>query len=637
MANAQNKKPVLPPNWKGSTALNSKIESYEDLANRVRNLLGGPQIEVELTDGQIAVFIDEAIEWFSQYHLERKWLVFSDAVYEPGCGVKLDEIVNRCDMKSECFLSSESIEITGTETEYEYIEDGGGNYVFSGLLSASPFLFPDPDDLTLSAIGQTISIKFDKSDPWDSNKICDADCVTIKPRGSSCEVIPTKVDYINFTNLILEYPELEWMLDDPVVNSSQTGIVPVEDLDCSLLSAVPSYFYPMSSFYDEAEPVGFPVDACVSVRNGQGVIKPICDVKKIKCKDLSGVWNISDDFDYEIIGNEISGSDGRVIPLSSLDLTPANSIIIPGLPVCNIDGSISLNENNGRYATFYICNSSVDTDGDWLVENVQFQKSYYPPSNLFDDRFCGIKNKGFTITKYLSSHEDCIQNTPDWIPVDIIFETSETIELSGTVVTTASGGFDDELERRRKVVNVFSMDYTNGNGGYFGSNLLFSFDYGVVANAFGYDLQGNRNLYRNGYDMLSYELARGFIDQVQRMVNYSSYEFNPDTQYLTVIPEPFPNHSQALKSNKCYVIGLYLEKPIGHLINKKWVQDWVMARSMETLGLIRAKFGTVTLFGGASIQGDSLVTMGNSEKERLLKELRNDNYYSDPPLFFIGG
>jgi hypothetical protein len=28
--------------------------------------------------------------------------------------------------------------------------------------------------------------------------------------------------------------------------------------------------------------------------------------------------------------------------------------------------------------------------------------------------------------------------------------------------------------------------------------------------------------------------------------------------------------------------------------------------------------------------------MANTEKERLLKELRDDAYYSEPPMFFIG-
>jgi len=177
------------------------------------------------------------------------------------------------------------------------------------------------------------------------------------------------------------------------------------------------------------------------------------------------------------------------------------------------------------------------------------------------------------------------------------------------------------------------MDYTMGHGGYYGSNMLFSFETGVVGNAFGYDMQGGRN-HRNGYDMLGYELARGFIDQVQRMVNYASYEFNQDTQYLKIIPEPYLRSKQA-SGGRSYIIGAHVEKPIEHIINKKWVQEWTRARLMESVGYIRAKFGQVTMYGGASIQGDSLVTMGQSETERLLRELRDDGYYTEPALFFI--
>lgn len=631
-------KPVLPQNWRGSTHLNSTIKSYEDLAYRIKIQFGYPVNDLEVTDEQIAIFIDEAIEWYTQYSgLERKYLVFCDDLYVPGCGVKLDDIVRNIDMKSECSLSSSTVEVLSTELEYTPISDNDGNILISAYVSASPFLFPDLNDKTLSAIGQDLILKFDKRNPWDTTKICKASCFTIYPKGSNCNSLSSSsLEVIDFTDLILEYPELSGLIENPTISSSDTGIIEISSLDCSILSSIPISYYPISSFYPEAELIGFPVNACISIRNGQGVIKPVCDINEVKCSDLTSTWEISNDFDTEVIGETISGEDGRVLPFSAFNMKLANSVSIPGLPICSIDGTLSLNENTGKYATFFVCNSAIDTNGDWVVDNVQFLKSYLPPSNIFETRYCDIKNKGFVITKTLTSSDDCIQNTSDWIPVDVVFDRTSVNEITGTVTTVCSGGYDYELNYRRRINSVFSMDYTSGNGGYFGSNLLFSFDYGMVANAFGYDLQGNRNLYRNGYDMLSYEMARGFIDQVQRMVNYASYEFNPDTQYLTIIPEPFPEQSKALKSNRCYVVGIYLEKPLSHIINKKWVQEWARARTMETLGYIRSKYGNVTLFGGASLQGDSLVTMANTEKERLLKELRDDHYYTETPMFFIG-
>lgn len=633
--NNSDSKPVLPDGWRGSTNLNSTIKSYEDLAYRVKVQLGYPVTDVEVSDEQIAIFIDEALEWYTLYSgVEKKCLVFTDSQYVQGCGLKLDELIRTDSMKSECINTTSAVGVIGSETNYSEIESELPNNVFHGYLSASPFEVPSTEDPTISAIGQNLILKFDKNSPWDAGLVCNADCFTIRPRGSDCESILSNENIVSldFTEIVSEFPELSGLLDNPVISADEDGILPISSLDCSILSAIPTSVYDTSAFYASADLIGFPIAACINIQNGQGIIIPSCTESIDNCGDLSANWTIDPDFDWEVVGNQLSGEDGRVIPFSGMDLSSANSVIIPGIPTCSIDGGITLNENNGRYATFYLCNSAIDTDGNWEVSNVQFIKSYSPPEKVLNTRYCGATNKGFTFTKTITAYDDCIQNTPDWIPVDIVFESSTETELSGIVVEESFSGMDDSLNYRRRIASVFSMDYTMGAGGHFGANLLFSFDYGVVANAFGYDLQGNRNLYRNGYDLLSYHMARGFIDQVQQMVNYVSFEFNPDTQYLTITPEPYPD----IDSSRTYIVGVYVEKPLHELINKKWVQEWTRARTMETLGYIRSKFGNVTLYGGASIQGESLISMAITEKERLLKELRDDQYYTEPPMFFIG-
>ena len=636
--NRSDNKPVLPEGWRGSTALNSTIKSYEDLAYRVKAQLGFPVTDLEVSDEQVAIFIDEALEWYTQYAgTERKWLIFRDYHYVEGCGVKLDELVRTDSIKSECFTTTSATEVTGNYVSYSPV--GGGNNpsnVACALLSVSPFMFPSTEEPTLSGQGQKIILKFDKDCPWDAFAICNAECFTIKPRGSDCWSLSSHVDEINFSNLILTYPNLSGLLDNPIISADNDGILPVSALNCEILTSIPTSYYNTSSFYASADLCGFPVTACLEIKNGQGVLYPSCDKDSIECSNLSATWTIDPDFSWTIVGNMLSGEDGRMIEFSEMDITNcANAVSIPGLPSCSIIGGIPLHENGGYFATFFICNSAIDTNGQWEVSNVQFLKTYTPPEEVMNERFCDIQNKGFTITKTITAHEDCISNTAQWIPVNVCFQDTTVTDLTGTVVTTCSGGYDNELNYRRKVNSVFSMDYTMGNGGFYGSNLLFSFETGVIGNAFGFDMQGNRNLYRNGYDMLGYELARGFIDQVQRMVNYASYEFNPDNQWLKIIPEPYPV-ARETHGGRCYIIGAHVEKPLVELINKKWVQEWTKARIMETVGYIRAKFGNVTLYGGASIQGDTLVTMGREDITRLLKELRDDNYYAEPPLFFIG-
>ncbi len=636
---SDNKK-VLPDGWRGSTALNSTIKSYEDLAYRVKTQLGFPVVELEISDEQVAIFIDEALEWFTQYAgRERRWIVFTDQLYEEGCGVKLDDIVRNVSMRSECFKTLSSTVVTGTDVSYSPIPSNLIGNTHSAYLSVSPFSIPSTTDPSLSSIGQRLILKYDKNNPWDAGNVCNANCFTLKPIGSDCYSLTANpnLETINISALLDEYPNISYILDHPTISADDDGILSLSSLPCDVLSAIPIDWFPLSAFYPPTELIGFPVTACVEIANGFGAIYPSCDKSKIICNNLTASWTIDPDFDWSpFSGGTLSGEDGRIISYEDLNLIGANSVTLPGLPTCTIDGVIPLFENTGYYSTFYICNSAIDTGGKWEIENVQFKKSFLPPSGALNKRFCDLENKGFTIVKTITSHGDCVQPTGRWVPVDVVFESQTLTNQTGVVVTSAAGGFDPDLNYRRKVIDAFSIDYTMGNGGYFGSNLLFSFDYGVVANAFGFDLQGNRNLYRNGYDMLSYELARGFIDRVRRMVNYVTYEFNSDTQYLRLIPEPFPETRRSNGAQRAYVVGVYVEKPLAHLINKKWVQEWVKARIMESVGHIRAKFGTVTLFGGASIQGDSLVSMAQSEMERLLRELRDDLYYTEPPFFFVG-
>lgn len=677
--------PVLPTGWRGSTALNSKITSYADLAERIKLQLGFPVTDLELTDQQIASFIDEALEWFTQYSgRETKYLMFCDDAYVEGCGVKLDDVIRHASIVSECMISTSAVEVTGVDITYETISTE------SAYVSVGCFKFPTEItsnlNLTTSVnanTGQKVVFKFDRLDPWDSAELCNADCVVVRPTGSQWFDLSSNsnLSAIDFTDLIITYPELSGLLDNPVVSADGDGIVDIIELPQSVLSAIPIEYFPVSAFYDDIVNVGFPVSGCVEISNGVGVVYPNCDRSLVdSCSPASAVWVIdTESFSYipldsaqvpyiyldslsatltgcadpclsapllssvadGIILNVLStipylsGESGIIISPYDIDLSSATHVRIAGLPICAIDDTIPLTENTGIYATFCICNSAIDTEGGYSVSNIQFLKDYKVPADLANQQLCDITNTGFNIKYNITTNADCLKKTPTWVPVDLEFQTKVEEDAYGTVVTTVSSGYDDELNYRRKVIDVFGMDYTLGHGGTYGSNLLFSFNHGVVANAFGFDLQGNRSFNRNGYDMLSYHMARGFIDKVRKMVNYISYSFNEDTQYLTLIPEPYPVDKDGGRK-RCYVVGAYVEKPLQELINKKWVQEWVKMRMIQSLGYIRSKFGTVELYGGASIQGESLIATAQTMEERLLRELRDDLYYTEPPLFFVG-
>jgi hypothetical protein len=85
--------PVLPNSYHGSTTFNSKIKSYDHLAQRVRRTLGEPLIEIEVSSEQIYEFIDIAIEWFTKFSgVTEEYLIFKSDLYVKGVGLKIDRL-----------------------------------------------------------------------------------------------------------------------------------------------------------------------------------------------------------------------------------------------------------------------------------------------------------------------------------------------------------------------------------------------------------------------------------------------------------------------------------------------------------------------------------------------------------------
>jgi hypothetical protein len=85
--------PVLPNPFHGSTTFNSKIKSYDHLAQRVRRSLGEPLIEVEISSEQMYENIDIACEYFTKFGgTTEEYLVFRSDLYEPGKGLRMDKL-----------------------------------------------------------------------------------------------------------------------------------------------------------------------------------------------------------------------------------------------------------------------------------------------------------------------------------------------------------------------------------------------------------------------------------------------------------------------------------------------------------------------------------------------------------------
>lgn len=87
--------PVLPNNFHGSTTFNNKITSYDALAARVKNMLGAPLVQIEITDEQLYQIIDTACEYYTKFSgVTEEFLIFRSDLYIPKVGLPVGRLLN---------------------------------------------------------------------------------------------------------------------------------------------------------------------------------------------------------------------------------------------------------------------------------------------------------------------------------------------------------------------------------------------------------------------------------------------------------------------------------------------------------------------------------------------------------------
>jgi hypothetical protein len=627
------------PDGFGSTSLNPRISDYSDLVYRTKSLLGWPSAPVEITDEQWGHIIDKAIEDFTEWegNREEEYLVFCANNYKRSCGVKLDDLLDVGCNPQHCYNTTVYQTVTSTRQVCDIIETS------TAYLSATPFVYPtpynylNPNSMIFSGVsGQTFNLFFDPENPWSAMDVCKANCLTINPANSRWYLLSSNPNLsatrFNFT----ASPILSAVFGNVSYNLSAYGLtnVPMSALRNSL-SAIPVNYFPLSAFYPKDSITNPQVPACINIGQGTGFVYPNCNTSLVSsCAPLTAQFGISP-------------SLTALWPASSRDMSNATHIRLLGVPSCTTDGSIPLNSNDGIVSTFTLCNTAFSTNGPMSLKNVQFFHDYKPPTEILYTPQGNWSNNGFTFSYYNSDSGKCVRTTPEKILVDVTFAKCSTITEIGTVSSTVSSNIDGFIHRKRKILGVFSADL-GGQGGYGGSgDLLFNFDYALLANTFGYDLMGNRNnLGKQGYDLLTYHMATSFVEHSKKMLRYVTYQFNPRTQYLKLTPEP-PNAyyncetgcvGQSMSSgSQCYILGVYLEPQVEHILSSYWIKEYVMALAMVTLGRIRSTFGGVVLYGGATLTGSEILAQGNEKAAKLLEELRNQMRYNTGPTAFLVG
>jgi hypothetical protein len=625
------------PEGFGSTSLSPRINDYADLVYRTKSLLGWPSAPIEITDEQWGHIIDKAIEDFTEFegNREEEYLVFCSDVYKRNCGVKLDDLLDIGCNTQHCYTTTYTETVTSTRDVYDIIQTSTAYFSATPFEYPTPYNYLNPNSMVFSGIsGQSLNLYFDPENPWDAMEVCKADCVTINPLNSRWYMLSSNPKLSATVFNFVTSPLLSGVLDDVIYDVNRYGFqnVPISALG-NTVSAIPIQYFPLSAFYSANRINGPAVSACINIANGGGYIYPNCNTSLISsCLPLTAQYGISP---------SVTASWSN----ASLNFASATHIQLFGVPACTTDGSIPLDNNNGILGTFTLCNTAFSTNGPMTLKKIQFFNDYKPPVEVLYKNNCNWNNNGFTFTYHNASYGDCIRTTPTRVPVDVTFSNRTTLTEVGTVTATLSSNVDTFLNRKRKILGVFSTD-TAGQGGYGGGDQMFNFDYALLANTFGYNMQGGKMGTGQGYDLLTYHMARSFTEHSKKMLRYVSYQFNPRTQYLKMTPEPANSYSGAASgciginsniasANQCYIVGLYLEPPVEHLISSYFIKEYVLALAMITLGRIRSTFGGVTLFGGATLAGETLLTKGNEKADKLLAELRDEMRYSAPPSFFI--
>ena len=189
--------------------------------------------------------------------------------------------------------------------------------------------------------------------------------------------------------------------------------------------------------------------------------------------------------------------------------------------------------------------------------------------------------------------------------------------------------FDYDLMDYRKVIAV--TDFEEGSST--GINTLFTIEQTLAQQTYFSYAMGNY-----GFDLVSWYTLKNWLETREKMLaTKRSYSFDERTQLLRMYPQP-----NASSSNVRFygVVSCYVERPIRDILKELWVYQYSLALTKMAVANIRGKYGSVTLFGGGSLNSSDLMTQGLADKEKLEQQLMTGSAPgqgdADPPLFFVG-
>ncbi|NBP16918.1 hypothetical protein EBU95_21480, partial [bacterium] len=221
-----------------------------------------------------------------------------------------------------------------------------------------------------------------------------------------------------------------------------------------------------------------------------------------------------------------------------------------------------------------------------------------------------------SITAFNSSLSSCF--TQSYKPV-------LTQQCVDTNATQYSNVFDYDILDYRKVVAVTDFE----EGSTTGINTLFTLEQTLAQQTYFSYAMGNY-----GFDLVSWYTLKEWIETREKLLaTRRSFEFDDRTQLLKIFPQP--------KNSRFYgVISCYVERPIRDIIKEQWVYQYALALSKIVVGRVRGNFTGVALLGGGTLNYESLLSEGITEKkdlEQLLLTGAAPGFGdADPIMFFVG-
>ena len=189
--------------------------------------------------------------------------------------------------------------------------------------------------------------------------------------------------------------------------------------------------------------------------------------------------------------------------------------------------------------------------------------------------------------------------------------------------------FDYDILDYRKVIAV--QDFEEGSST--GINTLFTIEQTMAQQTYFSYAMGNY-----GFDLVSWYVLKDWMEMREKLLaTKRSYTFDDRTQMLRMYPQPRSGGSSAARFYG--VVSCYIERPIRDIIKEHWVYQYSLALTKIAVANIRGKYGSVTLFGGGSLNSNDLMTQGLAEKEKLetaLYEGAPGLGDAEPPMFFVG-